>query len=197
MRNAVQLLLILCVSAWGSLNGFQLVPVQAELESSPRLDWAVLSRARLVAAGILVPAGVELQWNRKSTAMPCGRPSIVIGFTENTPPQLLPGAMAYALPYAGGGTRITLFLDRMAPLFKLANGSQAGILLGHVLAHEITHVLQGTARHSASGLMKARFSESDFQQMLIRPMPLTPDDTRLIRQALERCSTLSSGEIGQ
>lgn len=196
MRKAAPLYLILCLPAWGSPNGVQLVPVQAELESSPRVDWAVLSRARLVAAGILAPAGVDLQWNRKSPAMPCGRPAIVIGFAENTPTQLLPGAMAYALPYAGGGTRITLFLDRMAPLFRLANGSQAGILLGHVLAHEITHVLQGIARHGASGLMKARFSESDFQQMLIRPIPLTPDDTRLIQQALNRCSTLS-GEVGQ
>jgi hypothetical protein len=195
MRNAA-LLLILGLPAWGSPNGVQLVPVHAELESSPRLDWAMLSRARLVAAGILAPAGVDLQWNRKSPVMPCSRPSIVIGFTENTPAKLLPGAMAYALPYAGGGTRITLFLDRMAPLFKLVNGSQAGILLGHVLAHEITHILQGIGRHSASGLMKARFSGSDFQQMLIRPMPLTPDDKRLIQQALSRCSTLS-GEIGQ
>ena len=195
MRNTAPLLLILCLPAWGS-HGVQLIPVQVELESSPRLDWAVLSRARLIAAGILAPAGVELQWNRKSPAMPCSRPSIVIDFTENTPAQLLPSAMAYALPYAGGGTRITLFLDRMAPLFKLANGSQAGILLGHVLAHEITHILQGIARHSASGLMKARFSESDFQQMLIRPILLTPGETRLIQQALNRCSTLA-GEIGK
>ena len=196
MRNAAPLLWILCLPAWGSPNGTQLVPVQVELESSPRLDWAVLSRARLVAANILTPAGVDLRWNRKSPPMLCSRPSIVIGFTESTPAQLLPSAMAYALPYAGGGTRITLFLDRMAPLFKLANGSQAGILLGHVLAHEIAHILQGIARHSASGLMKARFSEDDFQQMLIRPMPLTPDDTRLIQQALNRCSTLS-GEMEQ
>jgi len=196
MRNAAPLLWILCLPAWGSPNGTQLVPVQVELESSPRLDWAVLSRARLVAANILTPAGVDLRWNRKSPPMLCSRPSIVIGFTESTPAQLLPSAMAYALPYAGGGTRITLFLDRMAPLFKLANGSQAGILLGHVLAHEITHVLQGIARHSASGLMKARFSENDFQQMLIRPMPLTPDDARLIQRALNRCSTLS-GEMEQ
>ena len=196
MKNAAPLFLILCLPAGGSLNGAQFAPVHVELESSPRVDWAVLSRARLVAAGILAPAGVELQWNRKFAVIPCSRPSIVIGFTENTPAQFIPGAMAYALPYAGGGTRITLFLDRMAPLFKLANGSQAGILLGHVLAHEITHVLQGIARHSAAGLMKARFSGNDFQQMLIRPMPLTLDDTRLIQQALSRCSTLS-GEIGQ
>ena len=195
MRNAT-LLLILGLLAWGSSNGVQLVPVHAELESSPRLDWAVLSRARRVAADILAPAGVNLQWNRKSPVIPCARPSIAIGFAEDTTARFLPGAIAYALPYAGGGTRITPFLDRMAPLLKLANASQSGILLGHVLAHEITHVLQGIARHSGSGLMKARFSESDFQQMLIRPMPLAPEDTRLIQQALNRCSTLS-GENGQ
>jgi hypothetical protein len=160
------------------------------------LDWAVLARARLVAADLLAPAGVNLQWNRKSSSMLCSRSPIVIGFAEDTPAQLFPGAMAYALPYSGDGTRITLFLDRMAALFRLATGSQAGILLGHVLAHEIAHVLQGIARHSASGLMKARFSDNDFQQMLIRPMPLAPVDTRLIRQVLNRCSTLV-GEIEQ
>ena len=84
----------------------------------------------------------------------------------------------------------------MARRLRLNNGSQAGIVLGHVLAHEITHILQGIARHSASGLMKARFSENDFQQMLIRSISLGADDVRLIQHSLNRCSTLS-GEIGR
>ena len=104
--------------------------------------------------------------------------------------------MANALPYASGGSRITVLLDRLAPRFKLAIGSQAGILLGHVLAHEIAHVLEGIARHSATGLMKARWSEDDFQQMLVRPLPLASGDIRLIRRSLSRCSTLNE-EIGQ
>ena len=37
-------------------------------------------------------------------------------------------------------------------------------VLGNVLAHELTHALQGVARHSSEGLMKADWEHPDIRR---------------------------------
>ncbi len=61
------------------------------------------------------------------------------------------GALAFARPYEG--VHITLFYDRVQ---AVTEPELTGTVLAHVLVHEITHILQGTCRHSATGVMKAR-----------------------------------------
>ena len=90
----------------------------------------------------------------------------------------MPGAMAYALPYEG--THIVVFYDRVTK--KPGNVS---ILLGHVIAHEVTHILQGVARHSESGVMKANWTGADYQQMSREPLQFTDHDVLLIHRGLK------------
>jgi hypothetical protein len=91
------------------------------------------------------------------------------------------GALAYARPYQNIGTCIHVFIDRIRsgrdPHF-------ANTLLAHVLAHEITHVLEGVARNSDKGIMKAVWSPGDYQQMKFHPLPFAPEDVDLIRDAI-------------
>lgn len=51
------------------------------------------------------------------------------------------------------------FYDRV-----LANSRPTGLpfLLGHVLAHEIGHILQGVERHSSAGVMKEKWDYRDY-----------------------------------
>ena len=53
------------------------------------------------------------------------------------------------------------------------------------MAHEVTDILQGICRHSASGVMKARWDEEDFLQMAWKPLPFTDYDIDLIRRGLD------------
>ena len=78
----------------------------------------------------------------------------------------------------GGFTDIHVFYDRML-LFP--DRQRMPEFLGHVLAHEIVHYLQGVARHSPEGLMKARWSDGDCAMMVARPLQLTAEDVELIR----------------
>jgi hypothetical protein len=98
--------------------------------------------------------------------------------------------MGYALPYATRGVRITLFLDRLQPVLARSPNTR-GAILGHVIAHELVHVLQGIGRHSDSGLMKGRWSEDDFQQMGAKPLGLAPGDLTLITSGLARRGALT------
>ena len=61
----------------------------------------------------------------------------MIDFPEHTVPNDHPGAMAYARPYEG--VHIVVLYDRM----QKVQGRLRPVLLGHVLAHELTHVLLG------------------------------------------------------
>jgi hypothetical protein len=153
--------------------------VPVTIEDPSAVEWAVLSKAKMVAAGILEEVGVQLKWSKDAQ----NGPSITIAFSRHTPETLLPGAMAYALPYAAGGVRITVFLERLQPVLARSPNTR-GQILGHVMAHELVHVLQGIARHSDRGLMKARWSEDDFQQMGVKPLEFTAGDRQLIRRGL-------------
>jgi hypothetical protein len=58
-----------------------------------------------------------------------------------------------------------VFIDRV-----LMNLSKHGVpalpngLLCHVIVHEITHVLENIDRHSAEGIMKAHWSDRDYER---------------------------------
>ena len=91
----------------------------------------------------------------------------------------MPGAFALARVYEG--VHITVFWDRVQ---RRTNSLTAGVVLGHVLVHEITHILQGIDRHSETGVMKAGWTGKDFFQMTWKPLPFTPDDIYLIQRGL-------------
>lgn len=58
-------------------------------------------------------------------------------------------------------------------------------LLAHVMAHEITHMLQGVSRHSLTGVMKPRWDRNDYSQMAWRPLAFTEGDIALIQLGMK------------
>jgi len=160
----------------------RLVPMQA------------LNLGMTTVTQILAQAGVRVRWldkdpqrSSKSGYTPCGpgrtAPTIVVIFSETAPERLEPAVVAQARPYATDGVRITFFRDRLQSFFY-AMPSWVGSVLGHVMAHEIAHVLQGISRHSETGLMRPHWSHGDYRQMPVKPLPLTPYDIQLIRRGM-------------
>ena len=135
-------------------------------------------RAEAEASGIFESVPVRLTW---SHGRACQQPDAIhIRMKEETPEKLLPGALAYALPYEG--VTIELFYDRIqntVPASVLAH------LLAHVLVHEITHILEGSARHSETGVMKAHWTPVDYREMSLHPLPFAAEDTVLIQHSLK------------
>jgi hypothetical protein len=131
--------------------------------------------AEVVSSDIFAGIGVKILWRSPRN---CPAEAIFITFSNDEPASLLPGALAYALPYEG--THIVVFYDRLTK--KPGNVS---CLLGHVIAHEVAHILQGVTRHSESGLMKANWTGEDYQRMAWKPLPFTDEDVRLIQSGLK------------
>lgn len=136
-----------------------------------------VAAAEPVAWSIFHSAGVTIEWHGIRA---CPADGIVITLRAETPASLRPGSLAFAQPYEG--THIEIFYDRIERL----SGDKTSLVLSHVIAHEVTHILQGVARHSESGIMKASFTAADVRQMLVKPLPFTADDIDMIRMGVEK-----------
>jgi hypothetical protein len=142
-------------------------------------DRLVLRQANELAKKIYAGIGVELRWSLKPSSCPVD--AIVVSLREDTPRNLLPGALGYSTPYEG--VHVEIFYDR---ILEKAEPRAISTLLAHVLVHESTHILQGTAQHSQTGMMKAHWDLHDFFQMLWKPLPFTPEDVTLIYLGMDK-----------
>ena len=120
--------------------------------------------------------GIAIDWAKASS---CPANGIRISFGRDTLDTSHPGALAYALPFEGSS--IHVFLDRI----EKASPSLVPHLLGYVMAHEITHIMEGTNHHSAHGVMKAHWEGSDFNRMLWDQLGFDQEDLDLIRRGLD------------
>jgi hypothetical protein len=138
-------------------------------------------QAQMIASKIFAGIGVNLEWHNEAAfceAHPAQ--ALVIRYSHHTSKTFLPGALANALPFEG--VHIEIFYDRMLG----AEGEVRVEYLGHVLSHEITHMLQYTARHSATGVMKAHWDNPEMMQMKSRPLGFTKLDVELIYAGLAK-----------
>jgi hypothetical protein len=70
-------------------------------------------------------------------------------------------ALGFSLPDSQYGVSATIFQDRIESVSESA-GLDLSMVMGHVIAHELGHVLLGSSEHTPSGIMKARWSKADF-----------------------------------
>ncbi len=171
--------LIAAAGAWGQDQEVAVRLVKEEL-----VPLTVLLQAERTANRIYAVIGVKLKWSSSRND------GISMQFDSGLPEGFHPGALAYAIPYAQSGTQIHVLVDRFHALVSKPLG---GALLGHVLAHELAHVLKGSAHHSEAGVMKARWDNSDLEQMTQRPLSLSAEDAAAIRSGLAKILARSSG----
>src|SRR3954451_823874 len=184
MRN-VAVIALTALGGIGSLPAFSQnvnspVEVYVHTDSGdPRLA-LIRHSAQTVAAGMLAKAGVQVIW-RSGTAHAKGEPPMTIDIKSDVPEAFHRGSLAYAELF--GVAHITILYNRL----EYRDGPHATMmLLAHVLAHEIVHVLQALDRHSERGIMKAHWRLDDFVQMSYRPLQFDAEDLALLRDGLSR-----------
>ena len=138
-------------------------------------EMAAMTQAQAAASEMFAAIGVKLDWRCPKS----GQETIVISLNTGTPANRKPGELAHTSPYEG--THIVIFYDCVRKL----RPNKFAIVLAHVMVHEVTHIVQGICRHSASGLMKARWDDYDFLQMAWTPLPFTDVDIDLIQLGLD------------
>ena len=140
--------------------------------------------ARATVTWVFARVGVRLAWKAgdpKPVAASGSPGTIRIRFTKEAPAVASRNALAYALPF-GEGVQITVMYGRIREAAQESRREQP--ILAHVLAHEISHVLQGIDRHSKTGVMKAWWNQQDYDAMQQKPLEFTPFDVTLIQGGL-------------
>ena len=145
--------------------------------------------AIFVATRIYRSIGVELEWRTGAGATKrkfCGcAPSEIIELQVDPTAdrKVASGALAYALPMAVSGIRIHVIHGQPDNIWETVPN-----LLGYVLAHEIGHVLQGVARHSDEGLLKAKWTGADYGQMRMLRLTFRPEDAEMNQEPPQRAT---------
>ena len=161
------------------------VHVYSRFGSGATLDAWMVSTAQDQASKLLAEAGVVLDWRRGAPAEDIAGPeTVVVRFVANAPRDQARTALAAARPY-GASSEISVFNDRVTAYMQPFPNADRGRVLGHVLAHEIVHVLEGVARHSDTGLMIGNWTWRELRLATTSGLHMAEEDRRLVNYGLE------------
>jgi hypothetical protein len=167
----------------------------------------ILAKAQGEAARIFRRAGIETNW------IECAVPGRVV---ETKPSckakpgasdlqiRLLPREMArklmkhhsefglaFTAPGDGFGSNASIFYHRVEELSARRHTSQP-LLLGHLIAHEIGHLLLGSNSHSRSGIMHVPWNRSQVERASVGTLLFTKREAERMRGQASR--RLAAGE---
>lgn len=141
----------------------------------------LLEPGKPIASSIFQKIGVRLNW--LTGELPASKTAFGIRTAEHAPRSATGDALAASRLSGGAGVEITVYADRLRRFLDI-HRSLARVAAGYVLAHELAHAMQGVARHSESGIMKAHWNYLDLQDMLSDRMAFTAGDVDLIHHGL-------------
>jgi hypothetical protein len=159
-------------------------------------DYVQANRATLIAAEgetsrILAAAGVKARWTdcpishsamRNEPNCPASTSSFddyIVSIEPDVMARKLPrssDAFGTTLDAPSGPYRAYIFYERITADAGGNTGS-TGVLVGRVMAHEIGHMVLGSA-HSRTGIMRAHWSLDDFTTLAGPQMLFTPAQSR-------------------
>jgi hypothetical protein len=151
------------------------------VNNNERIPFATLQRAEALASRMFASADVRIVWHGVARPGWKGRNHVIIIQLElDTPAAYHPGALGCSLPYEG--VHVSIFYNR---ILQMDQPNLESVLLGHAMVHEMTHLLQGIDRHSATGVMKAHWDSGDYFEMKRHLLMFTSEDIQLIRNAAQ------------
>jgi len=189
MTNATMLLgFVLSTSSWAGERSLTVC-----LAPSQTVEYdQIVAQAKGYATRLYRLIGVDLRWKTTCTSTELETPgtlsapnlsTIGVEWAATAPATLQAGARASARPFQTTGIRITLYQNRVFPLV-VEERHRGAAVLGHVLAHEIGHVLLGHTAHGRKGLMQPAWSNLEQSAMRRTPMAFTSEEAESIRRRL-------------
>jgi hypothetical protein len=177
-----------------------------------RVSSAHLKVAKEVATGIYRNVGVPVEWlecylaeegvNSNPECSRLAPTTLVVRILPRSqaerfkqPPFVF--GFAQTVHSGGFGHYANVFYHRVEELSGIFTSSTP-VVLGHVIAHEMGHLLLGHGGHSRTGLMTANWDRSELERVNQRTFIFSSQQAKEIRaRFLERYSSAEASRLGQ
>ena len=162
-RSTWILILTFVLCGWveaGAQKDLQITVVVYNDAAVPAL---VIESAKEIAARIYRDAGVAIMWKDRG-APATGATELFVRIVRRS--LNLPGE-DFGIAFVGGdghGVQADIFYSGIEQLRNNTTANPAQIM-GHVMAHELGHLLLGMNSHSSSGLMQAHWTDQQLRLM--------------------------------
>jgi hypothetical protein len=155
----------------------------------------LLVQAENIATRVFEQAGVNVKWVNCPVVVQglldseaCRKAIFPTYFQQRiVPPHPSLSESSFGVSYLsseGIGCYSYVFYARIAEQHR-RNEQNAAVLLGHVMAHEIAHLLLGTNSHSTSGIMRAHWYHKELASADKGLLLFTPDQARAMTERLQ------------
>jgi hypothetical protein len=160
--------------------------------SDVALSNQILSQAEAEGTRIFQQAKVQTVWvNCESSFTPTASHCHDAPDGKHLVLRIVPKALSAAdsifgmafLAANGGGVYGDVFFDSIEVLHR-DYGASSGRVLGHVMAHEVGHLLLGTNSHSLIGIMRPSWHGEELRMLAMGSLFFTPEQARVMRDKI-------------
>jgi hypothetical protein len=167
------------------------VEVVARIYNTAQVPAEIADAAIRIASSSMASGGIDTVWKNCDLSDVCATAppakELVIRLVRSRVATLdgVPFALGDASIdlNARGGVLATIYTDRVERMAELST-THVAVLLGRAIAHELGHLLLATNAHSASGLMRARWTGAEIRGNQLEDWLLTRQDSEAIRRRL-------------
>jgi hypothetical protein len=171
-----------------------------QVSNQAEVDSMTLIQAEKTATAIFEKAGVEIRWTEPAAGATFPISHIQLKILPNSMRLDLPDKFpdrAMGLTPGSGPDRqsVYVFCERVEALARKHIADTAQIL-GHVMAHEIGHLLLNDQSHFAAGIMRGDWNLWDLQNASYGYLLFTPRQAKAIREEAGRRARQSEENRG-
>ena len=167
--------------------------IMVRLYSEVQLPPGTLGQAEQEGLRIFRQAGIEIDWVECGAFMPPADPRCKISpDPEHLVMRIVKKAsraadsvfgMAFLSETDGHGAYGDVFFGSVERLHQEC-GASVGRVLGHVMAHELGHLMLGTKAHTAIGIMQPHWYREQLRAISQGSLVFTPEQATLMRKRL-------------
>jgi hypothetical protein len=183
-------------TAWGETSPVRRSNLTVSVYNDAGVPFATLQEAETISSRIFEESGIHVVWinclpGNLSTGAVCtlavteGQLQVRVGRHSLN---LRSSVLGISYLSDVGGSQADVFYESIKELHQNMPG-QPAIILGHVMSHEIGHLLLGTNSHSPSGIMRAQWDKQQIGLAAAGRMYFDESQSRRMTERLQKTSS--------
>lgn len=165
---------LMVVGIAGAAETLEPTVVRLQLGSDAKVADDVLEEARHEVVWIFAQSGLDVVWTDTTPEVTVRIAAQVLGYARDSSPVM---GTARRSP---NGPVVHVFLRQVQDFARLYH-VDLSTMLGHVIAHEVGHLLLPTFAHSPTGLMRAEWDRTQVRDAARRALTFTEGQAQRIR----------------